>query len=502
MDMLKIFRSILLIVGVVVLCYANVLNNDFLLYDDVANVLENPKVMDINASLATRNPKDLAFALIYKFYEFNPSAYHAHSLIIHIINSILVYLIVRSLLKEKEFTGIIITLFFAINPVVGETVNWVAGSIYLYNALFVFLVLLFFIHFHATKNKVYFFISLIIYSISLYLLGNPWLLVVPPIIIALDYFYWGNNKKIDFYSYGIFVLIAVVYIFSMMTNLYGKRIERLTEAQVLADSPSRILMIGKNIWSTFGTLVFPFNVSVVHNPIRSEFSFSIIYLSAYPLLFFILFRLYKRNKKLFSLLLLYFVSVLPIFSPKDIAVNYAERYFYVASMFGALIYFYLLSGLSKKNFYTLSSFLLVVFLILSVIRTFDWKNDESIWTHALKVAPLNYKPYLELGIIAHKEDRLRDALEYYDKALKLSGTNDILQYNIGMTYLKAGAYDYASQYFGNTLKINKNFKEAYYRLGQIEAAKGNKSAAEKLFNIALQLDPSYAPALTELELLK
>jgi tetratricopeptide (TPR) repeat protein len=68
----------------------------------------------------------------------------------------------------------------------------------------------------------------------------------------------------------------------------------------------------------------------------------------------------------------------------------------------------------------------------------------------------------------------------------------------GKTYYEQGDYLSARDEFNNTLRINPKSAEAHYYLGQVAKAKNEFTKASSRYRRALQEDPNFVPAMSEL----
>jgi len=71
----------------------------------------------------------LYYALIYQIDGFNPFYYHLFSIVLHLLNSFLVFSIVRKILSTESHLRIaVIALIWAVHPLNVETVIWISAS--------------------------------------------------------------------------------------------------------------------------------------------------------------------------------------------------------------------------------------------------------------------------------------------------------------------------------------------------------------------------------------
>ncbi len=99
----NLILHIFLIAIIGIIAYSNTFDVPFA-FDDVSNITENPVIKDLDNFLSFSkgydfNPRRfvgyLTFAMNYHFGGLNVTGYHIVNLVIHILNSILVYFLVR-----------------------------------------------------------------------------------------------------------------------------------------------------------------------------------------------------------------------------------------------------------------------------------------------------------------------------------------------------------------------------------------------------------------------
>src|SRR4030067_3703612 len=124
--------------------YINSLSGDFI-WDDIEQIVDNPVIKDIRniPSFFTsdlwrliENPTIgsyyyrplflLSLTLDYSLWNLNPLGYHITNLILHAINSLLIYQIGRRLFLHNApaFLG---AALFAVHPVHTESIAWISG---------------------------------------------------------------------------------------------------------------------------------------------------------------------------------------------------------------------------------------------------------------------------------------------------------------------------------------------------------------------------------------
>ncbi|WP_423128794.1 ArnT family glycosyltransferase [Gaoshiqia sp. Z1-71] len=145
---MNLYRYLLLSVFAIIV-FSPAFFNDFQYkWDDQWMLLEQPFVMDfswysmkfhfLNFYHGQYSPVNtLFYSLIYSLFGLNAGAFHAACLIVHIANVLLVYAILRTVLKQVktgwkaeriERYASIVAMLFAVHPLQVESVAWISAS--------------------------------------------------------------------------------------------------------------------------------------------------------------------------------------------------------------------------------------------------------------------------------------------------------------------------------------------------------------------------------------
>lgn len=101
------------------------------------------------------------------------------------------------------------------------------------------------------------------------------------------------------------------------------------------------------------------------------------------------------------------------------------------------------------------------------------------------------------GLDAANKQEYYEAVTYFSKAIKLSGTDDDSvnsYYNRGTAKLKLGQYSEAIQDYDEAIKLNSRFVEAYNNRGAIKATLGQYAESIQDYDKATELNPKYEQA--------
>lgn len=353
---------------------------------------------------------------VYFFFQKNAFLFHLLSLILHIINSCLLFLLINKIAEEfiktyyhkRIFTTFILSLCWALNPVNIEailfTTNW--GSMLSYS--FCTFIIYYFINFNLKNNSVInSFVIFFLFLIPVF--STEYSCTLPIILFFYTYAHSQNlGESRTFltslaYSlkkcFPVFIplLLFILYFFSSHTN------QNHTFENSISVTNERIFWLSPQIYFHFLKLIlFPLHLSIDQiSMVKLSKSFFEPYsifctLLLYSTIFISVISFMLIRKKmfyfLFILISLFLVAMLPflhIFSPAYCLAS--ERYLYFPTLILtfsiAHLIFFIFSKTNTKTsnliIVTLLS-VLVLYSTRSFIRTFDWKDSEALFASSLK----------------------------------------------------------------------------------------------------------------------
>ncbi len=470
--------------------------------DDAAGVLNNPYVDNFSQALESKSIKNIVNSKLKSTFGENPIPFHAVSIMLHFLDTVLVFLIFKLIFDRK--TTFIAALLFLVHPANSEAVSWISGSVYLYQALFWLLSMYFYVLFRKKDSKLALAASYLFIFGYVFTITSAWIAVFPLTMTVLDIFVFSKKfepKKL--LTLIPFYLALVYYLVFNFSNAIEYRTTDLENYYVGTTPQSRVVSVLRVVYNSFGLYILPYKLNVLFGAYKMGPINMLLLLSAAVLLGYLLYYFYKKDKRYFAILACIYISVLPLFSPISIGLGYAERYFYFGTIFFSILAVKLVLDLEKKkkkkNLALIIFFLIIpLFMFRTMIRTLDWRSDKTLWTAAQKATPDSYEVYNELGNVYYRENNLQEALVNYDKALKIRPQYPEVFHNAGLVYIKAGQLENAKRMFAQSLQLNPNLYESYYRLGQVAAYEGETQKAVIYLNECLRLRPDFVPAQTEL----
>lgn len=116
---------------------------------------------------------------------------------------------------------------------------------------------------------------------------------------------------------------------------------------------------------------------------------------------------------------------------------------------------------------------------------------EETFVRLQSLAPELLSPYLKLGKIAILQNRLGDAIDYYQQGLIAIPHNSLLLFNMGGIYDRQGKIDKAIEYYQEAIHHDPDMVYAYNNLGLIYEQLKQLDKAEQAYLSAVQHDASY-----------
>ncbi|OGC69346.1 hypothetical protein A2415_04390 [candidate division WWE3 bacterium RIFOXYC1_FULL_39_7] len=505
---------VLLAVFIIVL-YGNGLGGQFLTADDIPGIVNNPRVQDLQASLKTWELEAIYPAVLFKLFGMTPIPYHIISLILHIINTILVFVFVFTLFGKK--TATISSFIFAAHPVNSEAVLWVSAYGYLFLALITFLIITSYTLYKRTTDIRYLYFSAGVFAASLVFYRKPWVLVVPIMVFLIDRLMFEDKlhlKKIK--DHFLYWVPAVIYSAVWLVGQYAFRVTSL-ETLYYMDQSTQTPYLNRVLYTFLMTaklFIFPSALTIYHEgeDVKSLALFTILTAIATILIGYVtisfLIKSYKDKSKKYLrtiaiCIMMIYISILPSFSPKVLVWSSAERYLYPASVFFAVIVAIVLIKLDNKykNLGVLLGIILTLYSVKVILRTNEWKNSKNLWIATQKISPYSYRVYNNLGDVYAQEKNYPEAIRNFQISLKLSPGFADAVHNLGYTYYEMGNIDLAKQYFVKSLDMNPLLFQSHYKLGVIEYQQMNFDVAHAHFVKALEINAEYEPARYAIDLI-
>ncbi|MDQ3813561.1 MAG: tetratricopeptide repeat protein [Armatimonadota bacterium] len=535
----------LMLILVTAAVFSEVRNQEFVAWDDDINFYENPYLNPVTAShiLAFwRNPfrpggehAVIAHEVIYTPVTFttfaliahttrlstpaptpdggqsdlNPRAFHLVNLLLHVANVLLVFIILRLLIQQKnpesresprsDWCACGGALLFALHPVQVEPVAWVGSMNTLLSSFFALLALWQYLCFAAALGRRPMPYALMPYALAtlffiLALLSKPIAVVLPLLAGILDSCILRRSwRAVSGPLLGWLMLAGIC----VLANQTGQPAHPdLTTAWW-----QRPLIVGDALAFYLFKLLWPLDLApdygrTPQHVLQRGYG-NLMWLVPYLLIIVICWRR-QRWPWVVAALGIFIIALLPM---SGIVPYYfhvystvADRYLYLALLGPALAIAWLLHEKWETvlpQFYVL---VLLVLALLSAFQTLHWYNSVALFEHTLAVNPQSWMAHTNLGVVRQRQGKIEEALAHYRAALQIKPDHATAHINLGTALMAQGRSDEAVTHFRQALASQPNSVDAHYNLGVALMKQGKTSEAIAQWSSALQLQPDYPPA--------
>jgi protein O-mannosyl-transferase len=477
-------KYILFLVLIGAITFFNSLNNSFL-GDDEDQIINNPQINKISNipklftgstyfreetgqsyGLFYRPMMMTVYTIIYSIFHSDPLFFHLFQLIIHITNSIIIYSIFRYFFND--FLSFILAIVFLVHPINSEVVLYIAD---LQDALFMLFGLYAFLLILKDKKSKNINISHLIF-ISILLLFSCFsketgLLFIP---LILSYVLLFARKKIKLYSESFFIVGLMYFFFRSFAGSSMNR-EWFTPIGLLPIG-KRLINTPKIILTYLLTFIFPKDLSLnqvwlVKSLVDPNFYIPLLLLIILFLLWLkgllALIRKYSQYIHIYSFFSLWLLLGL-IFHSQIIVLEltYDDRWFYfpIVGLIGIIGIFTQVS----KSFFSKHKvgsmvgigFIIVFLCIRTVMRTYDFYDAETLFSHDLKVVGKNFYLANSLASIYINNGDYDKARPYEELSISEFSYFGNLN-NMALIYANDKKYEKADEYFLKAINSRGNY---------------------------------------------
>ncbi len=136
--------------------------------------------------------------------------------------------------------------------------------------------------------------------------------------------------------------------------------------------------------------------------------------------------------------------------------------------------------------------------MLTYQRNKIWKNEHTFWADCLKKSPDKARPNNNFGLVMLAEGKTEKAIEYFNKAVRMTPDFIFFYNNRGAAYAKLGQYQRAIDDYDQAIRLKPDHSAAYYNKGNVYSDLGQYAEAIKNYKEAIRVKPNFAGAYNNL----
>lgn len=326
----------------------------------------------------------LSYKLNYYFFGVNPIGYHFTNIILHALNSLLIFLIVITLTNGRNWIAFVAGLLFAFSPVHSEPISWITGKVDSLPTFFYLSAFFFFILFRSTRLFRYYCLSIV--SCALGLFSKEILITLPLMLISYDLFFKTRSEgKIpsrlikSTMTYAPFFVLVLFYLY-LRWIAFGTFVRE----EMLGIDILREFLIQQDYNLRY--LLLPFNAMFEKRSLNFHDRFTIVLAGVTLSIFFTWTFFLLRNWSKYSetiAYILYFGLVWYLISIAPLVVTYfSPRHLYFTSSGTYIAIAFLIFPFSPKQPTKITLVRLATIVFLIILYGYTLVKDNSYWVEA------------------------------------------------------------------------------------------------------------------------
>ena len=519
----------LVLVAMTLALYSPASRSQFLSFDDDRYVTDNAQIRDgfhsglltwafTSFDQANWHPLTwLSHALDCQLFHLNPAGHHSTNLVFHAANALLLFLILQ------WFTGytwrsLMVAALFAVHPLNVESVAWIAER---KNVLCMFFCLLAVAAYgwYVRKPGIGRY-ALVAVLVAMSLMSKPMAVTLPLLLLVLDYWPLGRMRlpegaestrqddggspvftaptvgfgKLFLEKIPLLALSVGGAILTMMAQRAGGAV--LTSAE---HSPQLRIENAVVCYAIYlKNAIWPAGLAALY-PYPHAIPFWKVVLSAACLFTITLVVLKYRERRYLAAGWFWFLgTMVPMIGLLQVGNQaMADRYTYLP-MIGIFILIVWAAAewagnLQIWNNCMAGAGVLAVLGFAAVTHTqlAYWRDDASLWAHALEVTRDNFVAENSFGVALMKQNRREEGIAHFRAAEGIEPKDPSNQLNLGLYAQEQGDLQQAAARYEWVLQLATDTQlrgSAYSNLGIIEFARHDYPRAQRSFESAIQLN--------------
>jgi protein O-mannosyl-transferase len=509
--------------------YAPVSGFDFVRFDDPDYVTANEQVgagltwhglrwAFTTGHVANWHPLTwLSHMLDVQLFGLNPGPHHVVNLVLHVANTVLLFLVLRGMTGAIGRSAVVAALF-AIHPLHVESVAWISERKDVLSTLFWMLALLAYGRYVARPIARRYAVVLVLFVLGL--LAKPMVMTLPVVLLLLDVWplqritlwrdgrltFGGANRTTAIRLVSEKLPLVAVAVLSGIITLVVQ--SRWGAVGGLASYPigvrvqntlvSYVAYAAKIVWPAHMSAFYPYRASVQ--------GLQVLGAAAALLAMTVWSVRVSRGRPYVLVGWLWFVgTLLPVIGLVQAGLqSMADRYTYVPAI--GLFVIMAWGGAEIAERWTrrrtlaagAAGLLLAGYAIRAMAQVTTWKDSETLWRHAVDVTSDNAYASYNLGVVLVQAGRVDEGIARFQEALRIQPDYADVRIDLANALKARGALDAAIDEYAAVARLRPAHAGTRLAYGDALRDGGRDPEAIAQYREALKLDPTLAVAHNEI----
>jgi len=489
----------------------------------------------------------ISHMLDWQSFRENAGGHHWTNVIIHILNTVLLFLLFNRI-TGAIWRSAFVAALFAIHPINVESVAWIAERKNVLSTFFWILTTLFYVWYVKLPSWKKYLPVFICFALGL--MSKSMLVTLPFVLLLLDY--WPLNRtaintqnenqseiqaplkvgkaKLSFIileKIPLFILTAISICVTLYTQHTVKALASLDYLPLARRISNAVVSYGLYIKKMF----WPVDLAVIYPWVTTPAWQIFVIVTLLVIITVIVCKYFLRYPYLAVGWFWYAGTLVPVIGIVQVgSQSMADRYAYIPLIGLFVMMVWGMGDIFKKIFSTkvlavISGVILVVLLILSCYQVRYWQNNFTLFNHAVNVTENNSIAHSNLAGEFLMQNKVREAMyhcqialllvpEDYNTLVRIARAYDLLGENskaidalhlaikvhpeyakayndLSILFLKTGKVPDAMKEYQKAVELNSNKDnlELHDNFGNILAAQGRYDEAIIQYNQALRIQP-------------
>ncbi len=516
-----------LLLAVVTLALYNPVNrHPFVNYDDDRYVTENAHVRQgltadtIAWSLTSTEQANwhpltwMSHALDVSLFRLNPAGHHLTSVLLHVVNVCLLFLLLMWATKRLG-PSLLVAALFAVHPINVESVAWVAERKNVLCTLFFFWGLWAY-GWYAQKPNWNRYLA-VLGSFVAALASKPMVITFPFVLLLLDY--WplarmdkaGENKtpwsRLVLEKLPLFALSAASAVITMHAQQTGGAVRSNTEFSSGVRLANAIYAYAMYLWK----MIWPSHLAPLYPHPGDSLPAWRVLLAAVVVAIVTALVWKLRSRRYLPVGWFFFLGTLvPVIGLVQVGeAAMADRYAYIPLIGIFVMIAFALSDIAERKDWGFPPAIPVAAVLIALsFATYRqigyWQSNEELWSHTLAVTSNNFVAEDNLGGALILEGREEEAHAYFEAAARINPKDPMSHSNLGTYYETHNQMRDAVKEYEAAVDMTSDpgmLAATYANLGAAYRGLGDNDRAQTNYKQALQYNPNQFNAWLGLGLL-
>ncbi|MDR3708142.1 MAG: tetratricopeptide repeat protein [Capsulimonadaceae bacterium] len=424
---------------------------------------------------------------------YNPHVFHLVNLVVHAINVLLVFVLLR-MLTRKPNASAFGALVFAVHPLQVESVAWISEFRGLFASVLSLSALVCYVYAtRARRGKALAWAGWAVLA-ALAVLCKPAAVAIPLVALAIDALFLRRPLRA--------ALIATIpLLLAYIPLIHATQALQPALGSNVTPPWTRPFIAGDALAFYLVKLVAPIHLVLDYGRSPQKVLASGIAWRSWLLpvaAAVAVWRVRGRLPWLIGAAVVMLAAVAPVlgltpFRFQDLS-TVADRYMYVAMLGPAIAAAYLFDAAGRPGGRVALAAIVLIWAGLSIHQVHYWDNSMTVLTHSLKINPNStlLESNLAATYAAHGKTAL--ALRHYDRSIALDAQFFNPRLNRADILMNIGKYDAAKSSYEEILRLWPQSRMARMRLGQIDERLGREDDALRAYTALVAAAPDFQPA--------